>query len=335
LNLDESEKAKQAIIQEMISTERDYVQDLDLVVSLYITPLRVKNILSDLYIGIIFSNWELLANVNQQLLRDLERGMRQSHITQNVGKIFLVMADYLKMYKVYCASHTNSVTTLEQLISSYPKFKAFVQDVEADPRSRGLTLNSFLIKPVQRICKYPLLLRELLKITNQNHSDYTSLVNAIDKIDTVVDVINEGKRMFEAQHKVLYVQENVDGISSLLLPSRFLVREGILSITQSDVPTTQYYAFLFNDLLVLTKKRKDKIFSSSFSKSFKLQDQIGLEGARIIPIDDGKKQYVWQIATPKKTFTLSCPKNEEGHLWFECMCNILNDPYAILKRKPF
>ena len=67
-------------------------------------------------------------------------------------------ADYFKMYKVFCANQTTSLTTVEQLKKN-PQFKKNLDVCHTDPRCRGLFLQSFLIKPIQRVCKYPLLLR--------------------------------------------------------------------------------------------------------------------------------------------------------------------------------
>lgn len=66
------------------------------------------------------------------------------------------------MYKVFCANQQNSLTTVEALIKKNAQFKKKLDICHTDPQCRGLFLQSFLIKPIQRVCKYPLLLRVCL-----------------------------------------------------------------------------------------------------------------------------------------------------------------------------
>ena len=63
------------------------------------------------------------------------------------------------MYKMYCANQSNSLTTVDYQIRKSPQFKKNLEICHSDPRCKGLTLQSFLIKPIQRVCKYPLLIR--------------------------------------------------------------------------------------------------------------------------------------------------------------------------------
>lgn len=63
------------------------------------------------------------------------------------------------MYKVYCANQQTSLNTVETLIKKHTQFKKKLDVCHTDARCRGLFLQSFLIKPIQRVCKYPLLLR--------------------------------------------------------------------------------------------------------------------------------------------------------------------------------
>ena len=99
---------------------------------------------------------------------------------------------------------------------------------------RGLTLFSFLIKPIQRICKYPLLLRvsscvihdfppikihtyyyyflqDLIKDTPEDHPDYQTLQSAFSQIEEVVEYVNERKRLAENLQKILAIQELIEG----------------------------------------------------------------------------------------------------------------------------
>jgi hypothetical protein len=63
------------------------------------------------------------------------------------------------MYKVFCANQQNSLAAVDQHSKKNPQFKKNLDVCHSDPRCRGLFLQSFLIKPIQRVCKYPLLLR--------------------------------------------------------------------------------------------------------------------------------------------------------------------------------
>ena len=135
------------------------------------------------------------------------------------------------MYTTYCANQPVAITTLEEC-KKYPGYEAFLQECLLHEDTRGLTLFSFLIKPIQRICKYPLLLRgkmirhrrafncqintqvncgtDLLKSTPETHPDYENLCQALHKIEEVVDYINERKRLAENLQKILEVQNLID-----------------------------------------------------------------------------------------------------------------------------
>ena len=76
----------------------------------------------------------------------------------------------------------------------------------AKPESRGLDLNAFLIKPVQRACKYPLLLKELLKQTPETHVDYEELKEAFEAMQTSCMKLNERKRDVENMSHFLTIK---------------------------------------------------------------------------------------------------------------------------------
>ena len=87
------------------------------------------------------------------------------------------------------------------MLKENKKFAAFMKTCEGDKVCKGLMFGSWLIKPVQRLCKYPLLLRELKAQSPEGHPDHDSINTAKAKIDEVVDVVNEGKRTAERQMK--------------------------------------------------------------------------------------------------------------------------------------
>lgn len=64
-------------------------------------------------------------------------------------------------------------------------------------------MGSLLIKPVQRVLKYPLLLREILSLTSPTHDDHDDLSAAVKEIQEVADNINEIKRRKDIVEKIV------------------------------------------------------------------------------------------------------------------------------------
>src|SRR3989338_4192445 len=178
-------------------------------------------------------------------------------------------------------------------------------------------LNAFLIKPVQRLCKYPLLLRELIKNTPEVHPDHGLLSAAADKVGSVVNFVNEAKRNAEGQAKMKEIEEMV-GIAGLCLPDRFFHREGELMLYQGKGKSLEpRYLFLFNDLILLMKVTKiDKVTKKM---KYELRGRADLDRATIINISDdnniGNLKYAFEITLDKNKFTLAAKSDPEKNQW--------------------
>src|SRR5690606_15343253 len=84
--------------------------------------------------------------------------------------------------------------------------------VQSNQRTKQLhNLQDYLIKPVQRICKYPLLFKELLKCTPQDHPDYWALEATLVKLEEVAHSVNQSKAQSEQQRRLLEIQSRLDG----------------------------------------------------------------------------------------------------------------------------
>ena len=73
-----------------------------------------------------------------------------------------------------------------------------------------LPLEGFLLTPVQKICKYPLQLRELLKYTPRSHSDHMDISAALETMHRIAVMINERKRKMESLEKLAEWQLTID-----------------------------------------------------------------------------------------------------------------------------
>ena len=159
------------------------------------------------------------------------------------------------MYSEYCNSHPMAIATLQELYqrNSYSKF------FEACRLMRGLIeipLDGYLLTPVQRICKYPLQLAELLKYTKPDHPDFQKVKEALEAMRGVAMLINERKRRMESLEKLAAWQHRVEGWEGedLIEISSQLIHSGEAVRVTSGMWTSNITMFLFDHQLIYCKK---------------------------------------------------------------------------------
>ncbi|XP_031965234.1 rho guanine nucleotide exchange factor 38 [Corvus moneduloides] len=190
------------IITELMQTEKDYISDLDLCIKEVIQPLRNKQI-ARFDVDGLFSNIELVHQLSAKLLSLLEEATTDVEPPmQIIGEVFLQIKGPLEdTYKIYCYHHDDAHTMLE----SYEKDEELKQHLrdcvqslkkryEEEGKPNLIDLGSLLIKPVQRLMKYPLLLHELLNATPASHPDHKALQDALFVMKNINVNINELKR---------------------------------------------------------------------------------------------------------------------------------------------
>ncbi|XP_063077999.1 dynamin-binding protein isoform X2 [Engraulis encrasicolus] len=176
------------VIEELLQTEKDYIRDLQMCREEIITPLKQKQVQNVDYDG-LFGNIDSVITLSRQLYKALSD-------SDSIGKVFVEFKGELEeVYKIYCQNHDDAISLLE----TYEKDENIQKHVlECLEKLRGKTnyinLGSFLIKPVQRVMRYPLLLMELLSATPESHHDRPQLSEAVQAIKEINVNINEYKR---------------------------------------------------------------------------------------------------------------------------------------------
>eukprot|EP01104_Vermistella_antarctica_P019541 TRINITY_DN76_c3_g1_i1.p1 TRINITY_DN76_c3_g1~~TRINITY_DN76_c3_g1_i1.p1 ORF type:complete len:420 (-),score=92.07 TRINITY_DN76_c3_g1_i1:222-1298(-) len=220
----------------------------------------MMNCLTSNEMNALFSNLDVIRGVNQQMLDMMEARVKDFSSTEYerlvIGDIFSKQSDLFKMYTQYVANQPQLISTLESCQRSNSEFFAYIKTAESDTRSKGLSILSWLIKPIQRICKYPLLLRDLLKNTPNYHLDHGPLTVALRKIEQVVNYVNEKKREAEEQFRVVEIQKSIDGIDNLVSPTRRIMREGRMLASFGSEREATYQLWLFNDLIAAAKPKR-------------------------------------------------------------------------------
>lgn len=241
------EKVKEREISylELVETEDAFVSDLDILVEYYIKPIREESILNEQEITNIFVNIEQILELNRSLLTHF-----QAHSSVCPG--FEVMENSWVTYSTYCSKQNDQLRYLKEYEKNNPKFKTILHENSLRVECRLLTLEDFLIKPMQRLCKYPLLLKELIKHTPVDSDERLRLSRVKKSLEHKVSQINQCIAYKEKMTTSLWPQ-----FQKTHLPegeySRFsvldVIKEGKLQ--QVNIKKTEWYLFLLPDRLLL------------------------------------------------------------------------------------
>lgn len=285
ISLLSNDQVRSRVVRELINTERDFVKVLRDVAEGYLTECRRRtDMFSEEQIETIFGNLEQLLEFQSEFLEDLE-----SHVDWDaphrscLGDTFLTHQSGFRMYSEYCNSHPMAIATLQELYqhNSYSKF------FEACRLMRGLIeipLDGYLLTPVQRICKYPLQLAELLKYTKPDHPDYDKITEALEAMRGVAVLINERKRRMESLEKLAAWQQRVEGWEDedLIECSSQLIHQGEAVRVTSGMWTNNVMLFLFDHQLIYCKKDLLK------RNTYVYKGRILLDTSEVINLPDGK-----------------------------------------------
>jgi len=306
--------AKQrAIESEIVSTERTYVASLTLCVELYMEPLR--GLLHPEQLSTIFSVLERILELHRSFLTELEHCIlpeaewsdaaqgqtedasldslsqeqqRKKHKKhkkrkyKSVGAVFLEQAEALRCYSEYVNNYDESMRTLVKCRRRYGRaFERVLESAQEDPRASRLDLLSLLIMPVQRLPRYVLLLRELLRelqtstspTSTRARSERRALSDALAQLQGVCDYVNDEKRRFEQLQELVRLESGLRGWqqgagTSLVRRGRCLVAEYPLTLVEPSLPKSRKNK----------KKEKKSSKESKNSSAILAADPVSING---------------------------------------------------------
>jgi hypothetical protein len=268
-SVSDTERKRQEVIFELIKTEKEYVEDLELIQQLYMQKLRYSNILEEenreSFISRAFINIPEIYTVNSNFYRLLHLRQQKEPIISRIGDIFLACIKDFECYIEYGYKQIYGKYIVETEKLKNPTFKYFLKECERHPRSRKLPIQSFLARPTTRIGRYPLLIEAILKRTPESNPDYKDLNEVIIILKRILNQINEKAGI--AQNNLKLNQLNYQLVFNsgewydlkLLAPERKLIREGSFNIRISGYET-ELYVFLFDHMLVLSKRKKNGLY---------------------------------------------------------------------------
>eukprot|EP00057_Strongylocentrotus_purpuratus_P009310 XP_011663784.1 PREDICTED: LOW QUALITY PROTEIN: rho guanine nucleotide exchange factor 39 [Strongylocentrotus purpuratus] len=241
------ERKREKILTEIFASERRYLEQLDIIITHFIKPLRQLGIVPENDIRIMFGDITAIQAINKELLAHMEE--------MSIGEAFLQLAPYIKLYCTYANNFEKAVDLLQEWGNKTAKFVRFLRETEKKEQCRSLTLHALLITPIQRVPRYKLLLKQLLDHTPSSHEDYSKIKDALQNISEVTHGINEYIREHENFQKMLIVQNSLGGRApKLIVPGRKFIKEGpLMKVTKNGSGSHERMFFLFSDILIYAK----------------------------------------------------------------------------------
>ncbi|XP_045909525.1 uncharacterized protein si:dkey-91i10.2 [Micropterus dolomieu] len=188
---------KEAIL-EFLNTESSYGEDLRIIKEEFYGPMQSAGLLTAEQLAVVFGNVQELIDVNDRFTEHLQDSIDQAFdqgdedlLTVYIGEIFLEFVNMLPAFQTYCLQQSTSVNMLNTLEKEKELLRIFLDVSQNDNTAlRRMNLRSFLMAPLQRVTKYPLLLSRIIKVTPECHPDYARLREAKSRVESHLEHIN-------------------------------------------------------------------------------------------------------------------------------------------------
>ncbi|XP_049846897.1 protein vav isoform X1 [Schistocerca gregaria] len=246
------------IINELVETEKNYVEVLATVQRCFMRPL--SGVLTGHDSKIIFGSIKDLAEIHAGFHSQLRKAITPG-TSNRLSDVFLNWREKFLVYGEYCANLTKAQNHIQDLCHRNHAIDQEVIKCEQEANKGKFKLRDILSVPMQRILKYPLLLEKLISETQINHEDYRGLERAKEAMVDVAQYINEVKRDSDTLN---IVQDIQDSISDLNLPENKslkdygrLLYDGEMRIKAHDDQKVKCrYVFIFDKIILLCKQIK-------------------------------------------------------------------------------
>uniref|UniRef100_A0A6Q2X5N2 Intersectin 2b n=1 Tax=Esox lucius TaxID=8010 RepID=A0A6Q2X5N2_ESOLU len=329
------ERKRQGYIHELLQTEERYLEDLTIVIEVFYKPMSESGRLTDAEMAMIFVNWKELIACNTKLLKALRVRKKtggENMPVQVIGDILASELAHLQPYIRFCSCQLNGAALLQSKTDNQPDFKDFLKKIATDYRCKGMPLSSFLLKPMQRITRYPLHIKNILESTQEGHVDRGPLREALERAEELCSQVNEGVREKENSDRLEWIQAHVqcEGITENLvfnsltncLGPRKLLHSGKVYKTKSN---KELWAFLFNDFLLLTYTGKqfsssgpEKLFSNKNNIQLKIyKPPVFLNEILVKLPDPSSEEPFFHISHIDRVYSLKTENINERTAWVQ------------------
>ncbi|XP_044885360.1 FERM, ARHGEF and pleckstrin domain-containing protein 2 [Mauremys mutica] len=307
------------IAKEILATERTYVKDLEVITVWFRSAVIKENAMPEGLMTLLFSNIDPIYEFHRSFLKEMEQrvalweGQSNSHVKgdyQRIGDVMLRNMCMLKEFTSYLQKHDEVLTELEKATKHLKKLEMVYKEFELQ-KVCYLPLNTFLLKPIQRLIHYKLILGRLCKHYTVEHQDYADCRNALKEVTEMTSQLQNSLIRLENFQKLTELQHDLIGIDNLIAPGREFIREGCLyKLTKKGLQQRMF--FLFSDMLLYTSK------GVTGTNQFKIHGHLPLHGMLVEESEnEWSVPHCFTIYSAQKTIVVAASTRLEMRKWME------------------
>ncbi|XP_019948780.2 rho guanine nucleotide exchange factor 1 isoform X5 [Paralichthys olivaceus] len=316
-SLSKKETKRQEVINELFATEHAHVRMLSVLQMVFSKPLEKEEILTSTELAAIFPNLDEIIDMHYNFYENLKKlRLDDNFIVKSISTTVLNRFGgtegewFQKLTARFCSHQSWALDQIKSRQKKEARFNSFIQDAESKPQCRRLQLKDIIPIEMQRLTKYPLLLENIAKNT-EDLMEKERIQQSAECCRKILNHVNEEVKVMENLLTLKDYQRRLD--TSGLKPSNELYTEyKNIDLTQKKMlyegPLTwkvtkekgiDVQCVLLGDLLVLLQRQDDKMVLKCQSKS-----NIAVqEGKQMLsPIIKLDSVFLREVATDRKAF---------------------------------
>ncbi|XP_014801498.1 PREDICTED: rho guanine nucleotide exchange factor 26 [Calidris pugnax] len=278
----QEERKRQEAIFEVISSEHSYLLSLEILIRMFKNSRELSLTMTKTESHHLFSNIADVYEASKKFFEELEARHQNNIFIDDISDIVEKhSSSTFDPYVKYCTNEVYQQRTLQKLLATNPAFKEALSRIESHEDCRNLPMISFLILPMQRVTRLPLLMDTICQKTPKDSPKYENCKRALKEVSKLVRLCNEGARKMERTEMMYTINSQLEFKIKpfpLVSSSRWLVKRGELTAYVEDTglfskrtSKQQVYFFLFNDVLIITKKKSEENYNVT---DYSLRDQL-------------------------------------------------------------
>ncbi|XP_073781206.1 rho guanine nucleotide exchange factor 1 isoform X30 [Danio rerio] len=313
--LSKKEAKRQEVINELFVTEQAHVRMLSVLQTVFSRPLEKQEYMTANEVATIFSSLDDIIEMHYVFYENLKKLREEDeYIVKTISTPLLNRFSgsegewFQKLTARFCSYQSWALEQIKSRQKKDPRFNAFILEAESKPQCRRLQLKDIIPIEMQRLTKYPLLLENIAKNT-EDATEKEKINQAAESCRKILNHVNEEVKQMENLLILKDYQRRLDtsGLKpsnelyseykTIDLTNRTMLFEGPLTWRVTKEKAIDVHCVLLSDLLVLFQKQDDKMLLKCQSKS-----NIAVqEGKQMLsPIIKLESVFLREVATDPK-----------------------------------